>query len=145
MLEGVEDRGSWEWVFWWKEVKEEYIVNLKGGHGIGYGGKAIGWLTNGQLFGCPNGPEVYHCPELFPVGGLSLFDIMKVLILELFCVVQVGGGTASRQKDSWSETRLIALLRHRTGSGVAARATDRSCLPGNNSSSNHLSFMLTPW
>ena len=92
MLEGAEDRGGWRRVFRGKEVEEEGIIDLKGGCGIGYAGKAVRRLSNGQLFGCPDGPRVYHCQELFPVGGLSLLDSMKVLVLEVFCVVQVRGG-----------------------------------------------------
>ena len=70
---------------------EEGFVNLKRGRGIGYGGKAVGWLSDRQLFSCPDGPGVYRCQELFPVGGLCLLDSVKVLILEVFRVGEVGG------------------------------------------------------
>src|SRR5437868_14859088 len=91
MLEGAKNRGRWRRVFRGKEVEEEGIIDLKGGCGVGYGEKAVGRLSNSQLFGCPNRPRVYHCQELFPVGGLCLLDSIKVLVLEVFCVVEVGG------------------------------------------------------
>src|SRR5437588_12768369 len=90
MLEGAEDRGRWRRVFRGKEVEEEGIIDLKGGCGIGYGGEAICRLPNCQLFCCPDGPRVYRCQELFPVGGLCLLDSVKVLILEVFRVGEVG-------------------------------------------------------
>src|SRR5437588_12994749 len=91
MLEGAENRGRWRRVLRRKEVEDEGIVDLKGGCSIGYGGKAVGRLSNSQLFGCPDRPRVYRCQELFPVGGLSLLDSVKVLVLEVFHVGEVGG------------------------------------------------------
>src|SRR5437868_1116240 len=92
MLEGTKNRGRWRRVFRGTEVEEEGIIDLKGGCGIGYGGKAVRRLSHSQLFGCPNGPRVYRCQIQFPVGGLCLLDSRKVLVLEIFRVVQVGGG-----------------------------------------------------
>ena len=69
-------------------MEEEGVVNLKGGRGIGYGGKSIGGLSHSQLFGRPNGPRVYHCQELFLVGGLCSLYSVKVLVLEVFVSVR---------------------------------------------------------
>src|SRR5207302_9147999 len=91
MLERVENRGGWRRVFGGKEVEEEGIIDLKGGCGIGHGRKAVRRLSNSQLFGCPDGPRVHRCQELSPVGGLCLLDSMKVLVLEVFRVREVGG------------------------------------------------------
>src|SRR5205807_1065997 len=91
MLERAENRGRWRRVFRGKEVEEEGIIDLKRGCGIGYRGKPVGRLSNGQLFSCPDGPGVYRCQELFPAGGLCLLDSVKVLILEVFRVAEVGG------------------------------------------------------
>src|SRR5437588_1537995 len=91
MPEGAKDRGRWRRVLRGKEVEEEGIIDLKGGSGIGYGGKAVRRLSNGQLFSCPDGPRVYRCQELFPVGGLCLLYSVKVLVLEVFRVGEVGG------------------------------------------------------
>src|SRR5437879_9601521 len=91
MLEGAENQGRWRRVFRGKEVEEEGIIDLKGGCGIGYGGKAVRRLSNSQLFCCPHGPRVYRCQELFPVGGLYLLDSMKVLVLEVLRIGEVGG------------------------------------------------------
>src|SRR5437899_3187329 len=92
MLKRVENRGRWRRVLRGEKVEEEGIIDLKGGCGIRYGGKAVRRLSNSQLFRCPNGPGVYRCQELFPVGGLCLLDSVKVLVLETFCIVEVGGG-----------------------------------------------------
>ena len=73
-------------------MEEEGVINLKGGYGIEYGGKVIRRLSHSQLFGCPNGLRIYRYQELFPVRGLYLLDSMKVFILEILCVVQVGVG-----------------------------------------------------
>src|SRR5437879_927148 len=91
MLEGAEDRGRWRRVFRGKEVEEEGIIDLKRGCCIGYGGKAVRRLSNSQPFSCSDGPRVYRCQELFPVGGLCLLYSVKVLILEVFRVGEVGG------------------------------------------------------
>src|SRR5437868_10124782 len=91
MLEGAEDRGRWRRVFRGKEMEEEGVIYLKGGCGIRYAGKAVRRLSNGQLFSCPDGPRVYRCQELFPVGGLCLLDSVKVFVVEVFCVGEVGG------------------------------------------------------
>src|SRR5437588_2442925 len=91
MLEGADNRGRWRRVFRGKEVEEEGIIDLKGCCGIEYGGKAVRRLSNSQLFSCPDGPRVYRCQELFPVGGLCLLDSVKVLVLEVFRVADVGG------------------------------------------------------
>src|SRR5437588_1739215 len=93
MLEGAKNRGRWRRVFWGKEVEEEGIVYLKGRCGIGYGGKAIRRPSNSQLFSCPDGPRVYRCQELFPVGDLYLLDSVKVLVLEVFCVGEGRGSS----------------------------------------------------
>ena len=72
-------------------VEEEGVVDLKGSCGIGNEGKAVGWLSNSQLFCSLYRPRVYPCQELCPVGGLCLLDSVKVLVLEGFHVIQVGG------------------------------------------------------
>src|SRR5205807_8839515 len=91
MLEGAENRARWRRVFRGKEVEEESIIDLKGGSGVGYGGKPVRRLSNSQPFSCPDGLGVYCRQEQFPVGGLCLLDSMKVLILKVFRVAEVGG------------------------------------------------------
>src|SRR5207253_2305517 len=92
MLKGVENGGRWEGFLRGNEMYEEGVVDLNGGCGIGYGGKAIRGLSNSQLFGCPDRLRFYRYHVLFPVRGLGLLNSVEVFILVILCIVQLGVG-----------------------------------------------------
>jgi len=76
----------------WEEMEEEGVIDLKRGRGISHGREAVWELADSQLLGGQNGLRVYRRQVPFPVRGLRLLDSMKVFVLEVPCVVEVGEG-----------------------------------------------------